>query len=96
MVRRRDILLLGAGCLAGTGLTQVKYPERPIRLVAPFAPGGVAHAVNRQWTHAVQKLPGPVIIKTKVVPVARSVPPQSRAPNPTATPFRLAAAVHRS
>ena len=53
MINRRDALVLGSGCLAGAGLiarraiAQSKYPERPIRLVIPFVPGGVADAVGR-------------------------------------------------
>jgi len=37
MIERRDVLVLGSGCLAGKGLilpfaaAKSKYPERPIR-----------------------------------------------------------------
>src|SRR5215475_14534250 len=70
MVNRRD-MLLGFGCLAGAALmtrgsvAQSRYPERPIRLVIPFVPGGVTDAVGRQWAHAMTALLGPVFIENQ-------------------------------
>jgi tripartite-type tricarboxylate transporter receptor subunit TctC len=46
-------------------LAQSKYPERPIRLVIPFVPGGVTDAVGRQWAHAMTALLGPVFIENQ-------------------------------
>jgi tripartite-type tricarboxylate transporter receptor subunit TctC len=72
MINRRDILVLGSSCLAGVGLVprssalaQSKYPERPIRLVVPFAPGGILDALGRQWMHAIESLLGPVFVENQ-------------------------------
>src|SRR5262249_13371160 len=68
-MRRRDVLfgLLSAGA-AGAGavlapraaLAQQKYPERPIRLVIPFPPGGVNDAIGRPWADRMKSLLGTV------------------------------------
>jgi tripartite-type tricarboxylate transporter receptor subunit TctC len=71
MFNRRHTLALGCGWLAGAWLmtrragAQSRYPERPIRLVIPFAPGGVTDAVGRQWAHAIKGLLGPVFIENQ-------------------------------
>src|SRR5215475_10361764 len=71
MISRRDALVLGSRGVAGVVLTtrcvvaQSKYPERPIRLVVPFVPGGVTDAVGRQWAHAMKALLGPVFIENQ-------------------------------
>src|SRR5262245_26849313 len=69
MMNRRDALALGAG-LAGLVLTrsaaaQARFPERPIRLVIPFVPGGVTDAIGRQWATAMKPLLGPVVIENQ-------------------------------
>jgi tripartite-type tricarboxylate transporter receptor subunit TctC len=71
MLDRRHALVLGACSLAGAALTprravaQPKYPDRPIRLVIPFVPGGIPDVVGRQWAHAMQALLGPVVVENK-------------------------------
>jgi len=69
MMKRRDVLKIGhaylAGALTWPALAQSKYPERPIRLVIPFAPGGVLDLVGRQWTHAIESLLGPVFVENQ-------------------------------
>src|SRR5215467_14506429 len=71
MINRRHTLLLGSGCLAGVAmitrgaLSQSKYPERPIRLVIPFVPGGVTEVVGRQWAQAMKALLGSVFIENQ-------------------------------
>jgi len=43
MINRRHALLLGgAALITRDAVAQSKYPERPIRLVVPIAPGGLA------------------------------------------------------
>ena len=51
-MRRRDLLALSLAALPMAlrpAAAQSKYPERPIRLVIPFPPGGVYDAVGRPW-----------------------------------------------
>jgi len=71
MINRRLTLLIGSRCLAGLALitrgalAQTKYPDRPIRLVVPTAPGGGIDALGRQWAHAMNALLGPVFIENQ-------------------------------
>src|SRR5215468_4978291 len=66
MINRRHALLLGAAALIPSdAVAQAKYPERPIRLVIPFAPAGVADAVGRQWAHATEASLGPIFLENQ-------------------------------
>jgi tripartite-type tricarboxylate transporter receptor subunit TctC len=65
-MRRRDLLALGLAALPAAGLrrasAQSKYPERAIRLVVPFPPGGVYDAVGRPWADRIKPLLGTVVV----------------------------------
>src|SRR5262245_57427088 len=63
-MRRRDVLL-GLAALATPMPTfaQSKYPERAIRLVVPFTPGGVNDAVGRPWADKMKSLLGTVVVE---------------------------------
>ena len=69
MIRRRDLLALGAGALAAPALLpraafgQAKYPERPIRLIVPFPPGGAYDTVARPWAERIKPLLGQIVIE---------------------------------
>jgi tripartite-type tricarboxylate transporter receptor subunit TctC len=68
MMKRRDVLALGLTVLSTAALTaralaQAKYPERPIRLVIPFPPGGAYDAVGRPWADKIRSLLGTVVIE---------------------------------
>jgi tripartite-type tricarboxylate transporter receptor subunit TctC len=63
---RRKFLHLAAGAAALTGgaraATAAVYPDRPIRLVLPFPPGGVFDIVGRPWADKVKASLGSVFV----------------------------------
>src|SRR5258708_5175792 len=70
VMKRRDFLAFGAAMLCtGTSvsraLAQAKYPDRPIKLVVPFVPGGVNDAVARLWADRVKAPLGTVFIENQ-------------------------------
>lgn len=70
-MRRRDVLALGAIGVSAVlpmlrrALSQPAYPERTIRLVIPFAPGGVTDRVGRLWADRMKPLLGPVVVENQ-------------------------------
>src|SRR5438045_4416105 len=68
MMKRRDLVTLGLAALSAPALprfarAQAKYPDRPIRLVVPFTPGGVNDAVGRPWADKMKSLLGTVVVE---------------------------------
>ncbi len=65
--RRRDVLALGAAALcAPPAFAETrKYPDRPIKLVVPFVPGGVNDIVARLWGDRVKQSLGAVFIENQ-------------------------------
>ncbi|TMK19942.1 MAG: tripartite tricarboxylate transporter substrate binding protein [Alphaproteobacteria bacterium] len=70
-MRRRDLLALGVAALVARSLTlqpavaQSKYPDRPIRLVIPFPPGGGYDAVGRPWAEKMKSVLGTVVVENQ-------------------------------
>jgi tripartite-type tricarboxylate transporter receptor subunit TctC len=69
-MKRRSLIAsvpaLGAVALTGGARAQAKYPDRPIRLVVPFVPGGETDYFGRTWaTHAGQKLGQTIVVDNK-------------------------------
>jgi tripartite-type tricarboxylate transporter receptor subunit TctC len=72
-MKRRDLLALGAVALSHVALphsaltrhalAQSKYPDRPIRLIVPFAPGGFYDATGRPWAESVKPHLGMVVVE---------------------------------
>jgi tripartite-type tricarboxylate transporter receptor subunit TctC len=60
------IALLWQFSLSGSSAAQEKYPNRPVTLVAPFPPGGVADLTARPVAGAMEKvLKNPVVVVNK-------------------------------
>src|SRR5262245_27580189 len=68
-MKRRDVLGLGlvslpALALAPYGaLAQSKYPDRPIRIVIPFPPGGGFDALGRPWAEKMKSALGTIVVE---------------------------------
>ncbi len=62
-------LASGLAALSASALAplaaQATYPERPIRLVVPFAPGGVVDVVGRHWASRMKPLLGTVVVENQ-------------------------------
>ena len=70
-MNRRDLLVLGSAVVAARALApraafaQSKYPQRPIRLVVPFPPGGAFDSVARPWADKMTTLLGTVVVENQ-------------------------------
>ena len=62
-MKRRDFVAAAASApFAGSVLAQDKYPNKPIRLIVPFAPGGSSSIVARAFTGQMSKALGQEIL----------------------------------
>ncbi|MSP47290.1 MAG: tripartite tricarboxylate transporter substrate binding protein [Xanthobacteraceae bacterium] len=67
-MRRRDLLQGGMAALAAQALpreafAQAGYPDRPIRLIVPFPPGGAFDTIGRPWAERIKPYLGTVVIE---------------------------------
>jgi tripartite-type tricarboxylate transporter receptor subunit TctC len=67
-MRRRDLLKFGAAglsapLLARTAWAQGKYPDRPVRLIVPFPPGGAFDTIGRPWAERIKPLLGTMVVE---------------------------------
>src|SRR6476661_8175147 len=64
---RRDILKLLGGAAAPLVLPHAaaaqSYPDRPIRLVVPFPPGGAYDSLGRPWAERIKPLLGSIVVE---------------------------------
>ena len=67
-MKKRTFLGLGVAALAPwrLALGQSRYPDRPVRLVVPFAPGGDGDIMGRLWAkYAAAPLGGSIVVENK-------------------------------
>ena len=67
-MNRRDFLHYGMASLAATALpipAFAAFPERPIRLIIPFSPGGATDVVGRIWAERMKPRFGTVVTENK-------------------------------
>jgi tripartite-type tricarboxylate transporter receptor subunit TctC len=73
---RRDFLGTGLAALAATASASLtataqgraggaRYPDRPIKLIVPFAPGGATDVVGRLWGEKMKPLLGTVVVENR-------------------------------
>ncbi len=70
MNRRDGIKAFGATMIAAVlpswpSFGQAKYPDRPIRVIVPYAPGGVVDVMARHWAQQVKSALGSVVIENQ-------------------------------
>src|SRR5262249_56492213 len=63
MLKRRDLVALGLAALSAPAFGQSHYPDRPVRLVVPFPPGGAFDTVARPWADMMKSLLGTVVVE---------------------------------
>ena len=65
-IARRTVLLSGTSALVATPLLaqapSATFPDRPVRLIVPFPPGGVNDAVARPWAEAMKNRLGSIVV----------------------------------
>src|ERR1700712_2847735 len=70
MNRRDSIKALGTTIMAAAlpswaACGQANYPDRPIRLIVPYAPGGVVDVMARHWAQRMKSVLGNVVIENQ-------------------------------
>jgi tripartite-type tricarboxylate transporter receptor subunit TctC len=67
-MNRRHLIKLGLASLAAPFVRvpafAQAYPERPIKLIVPFAPGGVVDVIGRMWAEKVKAL-GTIVVENQ-------------------------------
>ena len=67
-MKRRQLLTAGLASLCAAALAPFRasaYPERTIRLVVPFSPGGATDVVGRLWAEKMKPLLGTVVTENR-------------------------------
>jgi len=68
-LHRRRFLQKAVGALALSAVPRIaraqSYPDRPIRLIVPFAAGGVSDEIGRLWAAGVNPLLGTVVVENQ-------------------------------
>jgi tripartite-type tricarboxylate transporter receptor subunit TctC len=67
MITRRTLGVAMLGLLPGAALAQAQFPDKPIRLVVPYAPGGTTDTMARTLQEPLSKILGqPVVVDNRV------------------------------
>ena len=65
-MRRREFLKLTAAAGAAAGISTrasaATWPERPVRLIIPYAPGGASDIIGRPWADALSRAFGQTFV----------------------------------
>ena len=66
-MNRRNLFKLGLAGLAATTLRipAFGYPDRPIKLIVPFSPGGATDVIGRLWADRMKSKFGTIVIENK-------------------------------
>ena len=67
-MRRRDLLKWGmaglsAQALPRAAMAQAGYPDRPVRLIVPFPPGGAFDTIGRPWADRIKPHLGTMVVE---------------------------------
>ncbi len=66
-MHRRELMNYGLASLAAASLPTIAfaYPDRPIRLIVPFSPGGATDVVGRLWADRMKAKFGTIVVENK-------------------------------
>lgn len=70
-MKRRDLLALALAVVSARGFirsaafAQGRYPERLIRLIIPFPPGGGFDAIGRPWAEKIKPFLGTIVVENQ-------------------------------
>ena len=64
-IRALSATVAAAALPAWPAFAQAKYPDRPIRLIVPYAPGGVVDVVARHWVERMKSAIGTIVIENQ-------------------------------
>jgi tripartite-type tricarboxylate transporter receptor subunit TctC len=66
-MRRRELLKFGLAALSAPALARAAfaqtYPDRAVRLIVPFPPGGAYDTIGRPWAERIKPLLGTMVIE---------------------------------
>ncbi len=64
-MNRRDLIKFGLLSTAVWPALALAYPDRPIRLIVPFSPGGATDVVGRLWADRMKPKFGTIVVENK-------------------------------
>jgi tripartite-type tricarboxylate transporter receptor subunit TctC len=65
LLKRSGAALVAATAAPFSATAQGRYPDRPIKLIVPFSPGGATDVAGRLWAEKIKPLVGTVVIENK-------------------------------